>query len=139
VRADAPILGSKERVRVQCVPVRRDGRMIGLLSREEPMTLARRSGELERIYFQTFDRFASMIADGTFPYDVDEIEMESAPRVADGVIVIDAETRVRFASPNAVSASPTSASTTARPGARCSCTCRSPRRWSTMRCRCSCV
>ncbi|HYL50462.1 MAG TPA: histidine kinase N-terminal domain-containing protein, partial [Acidimicrobiia bacterium] len=78
VRADAPMLGSKERVRVQCVPVRRDGRMIGLLSREEPMTLARRSGELERIYFQTFDRFASMIADGTFPYDVDEIEMESA-------------------------------------------------------------
>jgi two-component system, sensor histidine kinase PdtaS len=67
------------------------------------MTLARRSGELERIYFQTFDRFASMIADGTFPYDVDEIEMESAPRVADGVIVIDAETRVQFASPNAVS------------------------------------
>ncbi len=103
VRADAPVLGSKERVRVQCVPVRRHGRMIGLLSREEPMTLARRSGELERIYFQTFDRFASMIADGTFPYDVDEIEMESAPRVADGVIVIDAETRVQFASPNAVS------------------------------------
>ena len=27
-------------------------------SREEPMTLARRSGELERIYFETFDRFA---------------------------------------------------------------------------------
>jgi two-component system, sensor histidine kinase PdtaS len=103
VRADAPVLGSKERVRVQCVPVRRRGRLIGLLSREEPMTLARRSGELERIYFQTFDRFASMIADGTFPYDVDEIEMESAPRVADGVIVIDAETRVQFASPNAVS------------------------------------
>ena len=44
-----------------------------------------------------------MIADGTFPFDVDEIEMESAPRVGDGVIVIDAETRVQFASPNAVS------------------------------------
>ena len=29
--------------------------------------------------------------------------MESAPRVGDGVIVIDAETRVKFASPNAVS------------------------------------
>jgi two-component sensor histidine kinase len=43
-----------------------------------------------------------MIADGTFPYDVDEIEMESAPRVGDGVIVIDAGTRLQFASPNAV-------------------------------------
>ena len=67
------------------------------------MTLARRSGELERTYFDVFDRFARMIADGTFPFDVDEIEMESAPRVGDGVIVIDAETRVQFASPNAVS------------------------------------
>ena len=44
------------------------------------MTLARRSGELERTYFDVFDRFARMIADGTFPFDVDEVEMESAPR-----------------------------------------------------------
>ena len=44
-----------------------------------------------------------MIADGSFPFDVDEVEIESAPRVGDGVIVIDAETRVKFASPNAVS------------------------------------
>jgi two-component system, sensor histidine kinase PdtaS len=103
VKADATALGSKDRVRVQCIPVRRDGRLIALMSREEPMTLARRSGELERIYFQTFDRFARMISQGSFPFDVDEIEMESAPRVGDGVIVIDAETRVQFASPNAVS------------------------------------
>ena len=67
------------------------------------MTLARRSGELERTYFESFDRFARMIADGSFPFDVDEVEIESAPRVGDGVIVIDAETRVKFASPNAVS------------------------------------
>ena len=44
-----------------------------------------------------------MVADGSFPYDVDEIEIESAPRVGDGVIQIDNEMRVRFASPNAVS------------------------------------
>jgi two-component sensor histidine kinase len=102
VKADATALGSKERVRVQNIPVRYQGELIALVSREEPMTLARRSGELERIYFQTFDRFARMIADGSFPFDVDEIEMESAPRVGDGVIVIDAGTRLQFASPNAV-------------------------------------
>ena len=102
-KGDTTALGSKERVRVQCIPVRNAGRIIGIVTREEPMTLARRSGELERTYFETFDRFARMIADGTFPFDVDEIEMESAPRVGDGVIVIDADTRVRFASPNAVS------------------------------------
>jgi two-component sensor histidine kinase len=103
VKADAPALGSKERVRAQCIPVRHQGRLIGLVSREEPMTMARRSGALERHYFATFDVFARMISDGTFPFDVDEIEMESAPRVGDGVMVIDAETRMQFASPNAVS------------------------------------
>ena len=103
VRGDTAALGSKDRVRVQVIPVRRDDRLIGIVTREESMTLARRSGELERTYFDVFDRFARMIADGTFPFDVDEVEMESAPRVGDGVIVIDAETRVKFASPNAVS------------------------------------
>jgi two-component system, sensor histidine kinase PdtaS len=103
VKADAPALGSKDRVRAQCIPVRHQGRVIALLSREEPMTMARRAGALERFYFATFDRFAHMIADGTFPFDVDEVEMESAPRVGDGVLVVDAETRVQFASPNAVS------------------------------------
>jgi two-component system, sensor histidine kinase PdtaS len=102
-KGDTTALGSKGRVRVQCIPIRNAGRMIGMVTREEPMTLARRSGELERTYFETFDRFARMIADGTFPFDVDEIEIETAPRVADGMILIDADTRVRFASPNAVS------------------------------------
>ena len=117
------------------------------------MTLARRSGELERTYFDVFDRFARMIADGTFPFDVDEVEMESAPRVGDGVIVIDAETRVKFASPNAVSSlhrmgihAYAQSQRLARrrlrrhrgARARCSCTCRSPRRSSATTCRCWC-
>jgi two-component sensor histidine kinase len=88
---------------VQCIPVHRDGRLIALVTREEPMTQFRRTGELERTYQEVFESFARMIVDGAFPFDVDEIEMESSPRVGDGVIVIDAETRVRFASPNAVS------------------------------------
>ena len=103
VKGDTAALSSKDRVRVQATPVRRNGRLIGLMTREEPMTLARRSGELERVYFDVFDRFGRMISEGSFPFDVDEVEMESAPRVGDGVIVIDGETRVQFASPNAVS------------------------------------
>ena len=103
VKGDTTALASKDRVRVQCIPIERAGNLIGLVTREEPMTLARRSGDLERTYFDVFDRFAHMIADGSFPFEVDEIEMESAPEVGDGVIVIDGETRVQFASPNAVS------------------------------------
>jgi len=103
VKADAPAIGAKERMRVQCIPVRRGDRLVALVTREEPMTTMRRLGELERTYSQTFDRFARMIADGTFPFDVDEVETESAPRVGDGVVVIDADTGIHFASPNAVS------------------------------------
>ena len=88
---------------MQCIPVRRGGRLIGLLTRESSATFARRTGELERTYLETFQRFAQMIADGSFPFDLDEIEIESAPRVGDGVILIDGEMRVKFASPNAVS------------------------------------
>ena len=44
-----------------------------------------------------------MIAEGTFPFRQDDVEFEDAPRVGDGVIVLDPDLRVRFASPNAVS------------------------------------
>jgi len=103
VEADAHVIGAKERVRVQCIPVRRAGRLIALLTREAAVTFARQTGELERTYLETFQRFALMVADGSFPFDLDEVETESEPRVGDGVILIDRETRVKFASPNAVS------------------------------------
>ena len=44
-----------------------------------------------------------MITEGSFPFRQDEDEFEDAPRVGDGVIVVDPDLRVRFASPNAVS------------------------------------
>ena len=96
-------IGGTDRVRVECIPVRFEGVVVAIVSREEPMTLSRRSGELERTYSETFERFAAMIADGSFPFPGDETDLESAPRTGDGVILVDAETRVEFASPNAVS------------------------------------
>src|SRR4029078_1287643 len=84
-------------------PFRRGARVSVLLTRESSATFARRTGELERTYLETFQRFAQMIADGSFSCDLDKIEIESAPRVGDGVILIDGEMRVKFASPNAVS------------------------------------
>jgi two-component system, sensor histidine kinase PdtaS len=50
-----------------------------------------------------FESFARMISEGTFPFSRDEIELDEAPRVADGVIVLDETLHVRFASPNAIS------------------------------------
>jgi two-component sensor histidine kinase len=103
VENDTPAFGTKERVRVQCIPVRCDDVVVGLVTRDLSITSSRRPGELERTYQETFGRFAKMIAQGSFPFAREEIELETSPRVGDGVIIIDDETRVKFASPNAVS------------------------------------
>src|SRR5690606_20958673 len=63
----------------------------------------RQPGELERTYVDVFNRFARMIANGDFPFDAEDVETEEAPRVGDGVIVLDASGRVEYSSPNAVS------------------------------------
>src|SRR5918996_1705962 len=93
----------KERVRVLCIPVRYRGRVVGVLTRESAPAFGRQPGELERTYVDVFNRFARMISSGDFPFDADDIESEEAPRVGDGVIVLDASGRVEYTSPNAVS------------------------------------
>jgi two-component sensor histidine kinase len=45
-----------------------------------------------------------MVGQGLFPFEGRVADASVAPRVGDGVIVLDAATRVRYASPNAVSA-----------------------------------
>jgi two-component sensor histidine kinase len=93
-----------DRVRVLCIPVRYQGQVVAVVSRESMPTMGREPGELERTYVEVFRRFAKMIAAGTFPFAADDAESEEAPRVGDGAIVLDAESRVDYASPNAVSA-----------------------------------
>jgi two-component system, sensor histidine kinase PdtaS len=103
VEGDAPLLGSSERAHVECIPVRLRDAVVAVLARETRLTLGRRIGELEHHYLRLFERFAGMIAEGTFPFREDDVEFEDAPRVGDGVIVLDRDLRVRFASPNVVS------------------------------------
>ena len=93
----------KERVRVLCIPIRYQGRVVGVLTRESAPSFGRQPGELERTYVDVFNRFARMIASGDFPFDGDDAESEEAPRVGDGVIVLDYSGRVEYTSPNAVS------------------------------------
>jgi two-component sensor histidine kinase len=103
VEGDALLLGSTERIRVQYIPVSSGGSVVAVVMRETRPTLGRLIGELEHHYISLFDRFAHMIAEGTFPFRHDDDEFEDAPRVGDGVIVLDPQLHVRFASPNAVS------------------------------------
>ncbi|HZU71262.1 MAG TPA: histidine kinase N-terminal domain-containing protein [Acidimicrobiales bacterium] len=94
----------QEQARVQAIPVRRHDRVLGVLTRESAPQVGRRQGELERVYVETFDRFARMIASGEFPFAVGEEREGESPRVGDGVLIVDARARVVYASPNAVSA-----------------------------------
>ena len=93
-----------DRVRVLCIPVRWQGEVIAVVSRESAPMMTREPGELERTYVDVFQRFGRMIAAGTFPFTADDADAEEAPRVGDGAIVLDRDGRVEYASPNAVSA-----------------------------------
>ncbi len=93
-----------EPARMLAIPVRYGNKPIAVLSREWSNRTGRQPGELERTYLGIFQRFAAMIAEGSFPFHGLVGDSSAAPRVGDGVMVLDDEARVRYASPNAVSA-----------------------------------
>jgi two-component sensor histidine kinase len=103
IEGDNAALGTKERIRVQVIPVRCGPNLIGLITRENSPVAQRKPGELERTYLAVFERFARMVADGSYPFAREEDELETAPRVGDGAILVDGKTVVQFASPNAIS------------------------------------
>jgi two-component sensor histidine kinase len=86
------------------IPARRDGRTIAVVTREWSPLVGRQPGELERTYLAIFRRFADMLVQGTFPFATEQAATAARPRVGDGVMVLDADGRVSYTSPNAVSA-----------------------------------
>ena len=96
--------GIDEDCRMMAIPVAHDGKVIAVLTREWSRRTGRQPGELERTYLEMFDQFAEMIVHGMFPFLGRVADSSVAPRVGDGAIVLDADTRVRYASPNATSA-----------------------------------
>jgi len=104
VEGEMPVTSRSESARVVCIPVRLGGEVVAVMTREAPLVVGRRSGELERVYLSVFDRLARMVTAGTFPFPQEEPLSSEAPRVGDGVMTLDAAGRVEFASPNAVNA-----------------------------------
>ena len=45
-------------MRVAAIPVRHDGAVLGVLTREWSPSVGRQPGELERTYLEVFERFA---------------------------------------------------------------------------------
>ncbi len=93
-----------DEVRVKAIPVRHRGTTVAVLTRESLPVLGRSTSDLERTYLALFERFARMIAAGEFPFARDQDDQYRIPRVGDGIVVLDAQMRVEFNSPNAVSA-----------------------------------
>lgn len=93
-----------EEARIIAIPVVHDGDVIAVMTKEWIERAGRRPGELERAYGYVFNSFADMIADGAFPFAERVGDSSSAPRVGDGVMLLNADAEVTYVSPNASSA-----------------------------------
>lgn len=104
VEGEVAIPSRSEFARVVCIPVRWQGEMVAIMTRESAMSVGRRPGVLERVYVEVFERLARMVSAGEFPFPVEEEDTTDVPRVGDGVLVLDESARIDYASPNAVNA-----------------------------------
>jgi two-component sensor histidine kinase len=104
VREGEPIWREGIPIRVEAIPVRFEDRIIAAISQQANLATARNPSRLELTYLQAAGDLATMIAEGTFPFGVDDPDPEALPRVGDGLVRLDPQGNIDFASPNAVSA-----------------------------------
>ena len=90
-------------VRVEAIPVRRDGRILAGIGRNTNLLGVRTPSRLELAYLQTATDLTQMIAHGHFPFPGQRSDHADSPRVGDGFVRIDASGAVTYASPNALS------------------------------------
>ena len=91
-------------VRVEAIPVRSDGRIVAVLARDTNLSATRSPSALELAYLRTAGDLVQMVAEGTFPFEAGFADTAEAPRVGDGMIRLDGDGMIAYASPNAVSA-----------------------------------
>jgi two-component sensor histidine kinase len=91
-------------VRQEALPVRRDGRVVAVLTRESDPSATRVPSPLELTYLTTAGELLQMVGEGRFPFPGPSPDPEHAPRVGDGLLRLDRTGHVVYASPNALSA-----------------------------------
>jgi two-component sensor histidine kinase len=104
VREGDPEWREEVPVRVESIPVCREGRVLGVIARNTNLLTVRTPSRLELTYLQSASDLAQMIAAGAFPFPDQQVDMDASPRVGDGLIRLDADGFVQYASPNALSA-----------------------------------
>ncbi|MDO8119943.1 sensor histidine kinase [Isoptericola sp. b490] len=91
-------------VREEAVPVVREGRPIAVIARQTNLGGARTPSRLELNYVEAADDLLGMISRGEFPSpNAPTGPRRGAPRVGDGLIRLNSEGEVLYASPNALS------------------------------------
>src|ERR687896_2357481 len=98
---EEPVLVDGIPIRMDAVPVRFEGQVIAVVTKEGSPATSRRPGRLEQVYLDAGDSVSEMIAEGTFPWP--HSPAGEWPRVGDGLFLLDDEGRVTWASPNALS------------------------------------
>ncbi|HYN30260.1 MAG TPA: histidine kinase N-terminal domain-containing protein [Dermatophilaceae bacterium] len=105
VRGWKPGNDEDEATSEEVVPVVRKGRAVAVMTRHTNLVGGRTSSQLEMTYHALADALARMVSTGEFPSTAAPTGLRrGAPRVGDGVIQLDAEGAVDYASPNAISA-----------------------------------
>jgi len=91
-------------VRVETIPVSLNERVIAVIARSTNLLSVRTPSRLELVYLQMAGELARMIAQGRFPDPDASAAATGSPRVGDGLATLDADGRVGYVSPNAMSA-----------------------------------
>ncbi|WP_169787762.1 sensor histidine kinase [Luteipulveratus mongoliensis] len=107
VRAPQTLWRDDTPVREESIPVvaRAGGDPVAVVTRHTNLASMRTPSRLEVTYLATADALARMISTGEFPTRGGHTgRRRGAPRVGDGVLRLDREGKVTYASPNAVSA-----------------------------------
>jgi two-component system, sensor histidine kinase PdtaS len=85
-------------------PVVFDDQVVAIITRDTGSLVGREASQLETAYIDAADDLFQMVVDGTFPPKEQTGEMHTGPRAGDGLVRLDADGRVVYVSPNALSA-----------------------------------
>ena len=91
-------------IRREAIPVRSGGKVLAVMGRDANLASARTPSQLELVYLQSAADLAVMISDGSFPSTDPLIEEVAGPRVGDGLVRLEPDGTIIYASPNALSA-----------------------------------
>ena len=91
-------------IRREAIPVRFGDRVVAVIGRDANLASVRTPSQLELVYLQSAADLAGMIADGTFPASASPLEESAGPRVGDGLVRLEPDGTIIYASPNALSA-----------------------------------